>query len=88
MSSGTMSSFGNKKDLTADFAELSYDWNGWWKNGLVKLVWDYRVLDQKFEGDDLEGGLVGGFENRWDRRLLPVGPGASGQRRRTSGRRA
>ncbi len=63
MSSGTMSSFGNKKGLTADFAELFYDWNGRWKNGLVKLVGDYGVLDQKLEGDDLEGGLVGGFED-------------------------
>jgi hypothetical protein len=31
--------------------------------GLVKLVGDYGVLYQKFEGDDLEGSLVGGFED-------------------------
>jgi hypothetical protein len=30
---------------------------------LVKLVRDYGVPDQKLEGDDLEGGLVGGFED-------------------------
>jgi hypothetical protein len=29
----------------------------------VKLVWDDGVLDQKFEGDDLEGIFVGGFED-------------------------
>src|SRR5580704_10934983 len=30
---------------------------------LVKPVRDYSVLDQQFERDDLEGGLVGGFED-------------------------
>jgi hypothetical protein len=31
--------------------------------GLLKLVWDDGVLDQKLEGDDLEGVFVGGFED-------------------------
>jgi hypothetical protein len=31
--------------------------------GLVKLGGDYGVLDQELKGDDLEGGLVGGFED-------------------------
>jgi hypothetical protein len=30
---------------------------------LVELVWDDRVLDQKLEGNDLEGVFVGGFED-------------------------
>src|SRR5580704_19502719 len=30
---------------------------------LVEPVRDYGVLDQQFERDDLEGGLVGGFED-------------------------
>ena len=29
----------------------------------MELVRDYCVLDQEFEGDDLKGGLVGGFED-------------------------
>src|SRR5580700_6700276 len=30
---------------------------------LVELAWDYGVLDEELEGDDLEGGFVGGFED-------------------------
>ena len=29
----------------------------------MKLIGDYGVLDQKLEGDDFEGGFVGGFED-------------------------
>ena len=29
----------------------------------MELIRDYSVLDQELEGDDLEGGLVGGFED-------------------------
>ncbi len=33
------------------------------RRALVKLAGDHRVLDEKLEGDDLEGVLVGGFED-------------------------
>ena len=34
-----------------------------WRRGLVELVGDDGVLDEELEGDDLQGGLVGGFED-------------------------
>ena len=67
MSRPIRSTFGNKKFWPSIF------WAGLWcritaltqsaLTTLVEPVRDYGVLDQQFERDDLEGGLVGGFED-------------------------
>jgi hypothetical protein len=51
-----------KERIKADFVKASCSCDRV-EIGLVKLVGDYGVLDQKLEGDDLEGGLVSGFED-------------------------
>ena len=43
---------------------------------LVELVGNYRMLDQEFKGDNLEGSLMGGFEDdgAGSSRLLDLEP--------------